>query len=165
MIARWLALGSLLLTLSLSGCAGYRFGAASLHRPDILTIHVPIAESDTYRRHLGEWLTEALVEEIENNTPMKVVTAARADSILRTRIVGQNKRTLIEDRFDVPRDIELATGVYFEWVDRNGRLLARWNVTQSADLIPEGGQSITTAQQETIRKLARQVVQRLEAGW
>ena len=47
------------------GCAGYRFGAASLYPPDIQTVYVPVFESNSFRRNLSEWLTEAVCKEIE----------------------------------------------------------------------------------------------------
>ena len=43
----------------LSGCAGYQIGNRALYRPDIRTVHVPVVQSDSYRRYLGERLTEA----------------------------------------------------------------------------------------------------------
>ena len=68
--------------LLLPGCAGYQLGQRSLYRPDIRTIHVPVVHSDSFRRHLGERLTEAIVKEIELKTTYKVVDAGSADSVL-----------------------------------------------------------------------------------
>ena len=48
-----------------SGCAAYRFGSASLFRPGIRTVHVPVVRNDTFRHDLGVRLTEAIVREIE----------------------------------------------------------------------------------------------------
>ena len=66
----------------LSGCAGYQIGNRPLYRPDIRTVHVPVVQSESYRRYLGERLTEAIVKEIELRTPYKVVDEASADSVL-----------------------------------------------------------------------------------
>ena len=52
--------------LILPGCAGYQLGNANLFVPGIHTVHVPMFQSDTYRRNLSEWLTEAVVKEIES---------------------------------------------------------------------------------------------------
>src|SRR6188508_556309 len=76
------------LVLAFSGCAGYQLGNRSLYRPDIRTVHVPMAVSDSYRRHLGEKLTEAVVKEIELKTPYKIVDSDSADSVLSLRLVS-----------------------------------------------------------------------------
>jgi len=57
-------------------------GTRTLYPPDIHTVYVPIIESNSYRRQLGEWLTEAVAKEIENVTPFKVVNTPEADSVL-----------------------------------------------------------------------------------
>jgi hypothetical protein len=159
----------------LSGCAGYQLGSRSLYRPDIRTIHVPVVESDSYRRYLGERLTEALVKEIELKTPYKVVGAAEADSILTCRIVSESKRVLGENRFDEPRDVEADFFVQVSWVDRRGDLIMSHNdipvqplllnVSQTANFVPEGGQSLATAHQEAIRRLADQIRGQMELAW
>ena len=78
----------------LPGCAGYQLGQRSLYRPDIRTVHVPVVQSDSYRRYLGERLTEAVVKEIELRTPYKVVDSESADSVLNVRLVSESKRIL-----------------------------------------------------------------------
>lgn len=160
---------------SLPGCAIYRFGQQSLYRPDIRTVHVPIVESDSFRRNLGERLTEALVREIELKTPYKVVGADRADSVLRARLVTENKRVINETGFDDPRDLETDYFVQLSWTDRRGDLIMNHcdvpasplliNVSQVSNFVPEAGQSLSTAQQEVITKLAEQIVGQMEAPW
>ena len=66
----------------LAGCASYQVGSESLYAPDVATVYVPMIESDSYRRDLGERLTEAVIKEIELKTPYKVVGTPDADSIL-----------------------------------------------------------------------------------
>ena len=46
-------------------------------------------ESDSYRRDLGERLTEAVIKEIELKTPYKVVGTPDADSILSVQLLGR----------------------------------------------------------------------------
>src|SRR3954467_2368839 len=85
-----------------SGCAGYQIGNRALYRPDIRTVHVPVIQSDSYRRYLGERLTEAIVKEIELRTPYKVVGADAADSVLSVRLVSDSKRVIANNRFSEP---------------------------------------------------------------
>src|SRR6266576_327238 len=78
--------------LSLSGCIGYHAGTNSLYAADVATVYVPMIESDSYRRDLGERLTEAIVKEIELKTPYKVVSTPDADSILYARLQVDTRR-------------------------------------------------------------------------
>lgn len=158
--------------LLLPGCAGWQFGQRSLYRQDITTVHVPIVQSDSFRRNLGERLTEAIVKEIELKTPYKVVDAASADSILACRIASESKRVLSESRNDDARDIDTDFFVQMSWSDRRGDLIAGGgrlpfsplllNISQQASFVPEGGQSLATAQQEAIQRLAEQIVGQME---
>ena len=163
----------LAISLAPCGCAGFRWGAGSLYRPDIRTVHVPVIQSDSLRRNLGERLTEAVVKEIELRTPYKVVSAASADSVLHVRIVGEGKRVIAENINDEPRDIEVDLGVGVSWIGRQGEPLiqrtaipAPWlgtSIGQTANFVPEAGQSLALAQQEAIVKLAEQIVDQMEA--
>ena len=82
--------------LSSPGCAGYQLGNQSLYPSDIKTVFVPVFECDSFRRNLGERLTEAVVKEIERKTPYKVVGSPDADSILAGRIITERKGVLSE---------------------------------------------------------------------
>jgi hypothetical protein len=157
------------------GCAGYQLGNRSLYRPDIRTVHVPMVQSDSFRRNLGERLTEAMVKEIELKTPYKVVDSASADSVLSVRLVSDGKRVLSENRFDEPRDIESDFYIQVSWIDRRGDLIMNHNdvpaaplllnIGQQANFVPEGGQSLATAHQEALQRLAEQIVGQMELAW
>ena len=164
-----------LLLCLVGGCAGYQVGAQSMFRPDVRTVYVPIFESTSFRRHLGERLTEAVIKEIEDRTPYKVVHSPDADSVLNGQIVAEEKRVTAEDAFDVPRNIDTNLVVQVHWYDRHNGLIMQSSalaiapvaltVAQSASFIPEAGQSGATAQQEAIDRLARQIVTQMEMPW
>ena len=76
------------------GCAGYQVGHRSLYRPDIRTVHVPVVQSDSFRRYLGERLTEhdasipltltssgAVHLRMRENRPLQAVFSRRAGGI------------------------------------------------------------------------------------
>jgi hypothetical protein len=171
------ATGLLLLycAANLQGCAGYQLGNRSLYRSDIHTVYVPVIESDSLRRNLGERLTEALIREIELNTPYKVVGTPDADSTLQCRLQDDRKRLLVETRTDEPRSLEWGTSVYVTWVDRQGQPLmqrsqypvpgAALEVAQETSFVPEAGQSVVTAQQEAMERLARQIRSAMQLWW
>ncbi|MCA9266965.1 MAG: hypothetical protein KDA41_00765 [Planctomycetales bacterium] len=157
------------------GCAGYQIGTGSLYRPDVRTVHVPIFQSDSFRRQLGERLTEAVVKRIERVTPYKVVHTPYADSVLRGRVVSDRKSIITESAFDEGRDVEVNLRVEASWTDRNGNLLGGdfsqpvpavlLSFSGSGHFLPEGGQSYATAQQDAIERLAKQIVEQMEAPW
>jgi hypothetical protein len=158
----------------LPGCAGpYRVGNDTLYPPDIHTVYVPMFESESFRRHLGEKLTEAVIKQIESDTTFKVVRGG-ADSVLSGRIVMDTKRTIVENRFDDPRNLEYNLQVLVTWADSRGAVLAEQAVAlppalidigAQSDIVPEFGRSVASEQQQAIDDLARQIVGLMELPW
>jgi hypothetical protein len=158
-----------------SGCATYHIGNQSLYPTEIHTVYVPMFESVSFRRNLGERLTEAVMKEIEEKTPYKVVADPNADSTLSGRIVEEGKQVLINTRVDDPRELQVNMRVQVGWIDRQGRMLRQSpNIPLPAELIdvqgtgtlaPEVGQSVEVAQQEAIQRIATQIVSLMEKPW
>ncbi len=170
-----LSLVAVLLTVALTGCAGYQFGTRTLYNPDIRTIYVPVVRNDTFRHNLGVQLTEALQKSVELHTPYKIVANPNTDSTLTCRLTSETKRTVTEAITDEPRVIEGLLTVELTWTDRRGNLLMEnrfvptgelaYYFVQDADFVPEGGQSISTAHMRVIERLAEQIVQQMESRW
>ena len=157
-----------LLAITFSGCAGYNLGNQNLFRNDIRSVHVPIFESDSDRRFLGQRLTEAVVKQVELGTPLTITDPSIANSFLRGRLVREQKNTVTENQFDDGRAVRTSFRVEIDWVDRAGvSLMPRRSVIidHNVDFIPEGGQSLATAQQELIERIAREVVGQMEIPW
>jgi Lipopolysaccharide-assembly len=171
----WLWIFGLWLLFASLGCVNYRMGARSLYAPDIQTVYVPMIESTSYRRYMGEWLTEAVVKRIEQVTPYKVVNTPEADSILTVRIITDTKQTLMESYTDEPREQQFTLQISASWVNRNGDQLGQPvnvplppslnPINQSANLFPELGQSTSSAEMQDVQWLAVQVVSMMEAPW
>jgi len=163
------------LFLLLTGCASYRVGNQTLYAPDVRTVYVPMIETNSFRRDLGERLTEAVVKEIELKTPFKVVGTPDADSVLSARMVGETKRVTIENQNDDPRAVEINMAVEITWLNRRRAPLRAPTtlalppdllpVANTSTLIPEAGQSIATSQQQAIVRLAQQIVSTMEEPW
>jgi Lipopolysaccharide-assembly len=150
------------------GCRGYHLGNQYSFRNDIRTVHVAMAESDSYRPFQGQQLTEAIVKQIESQTPYTITEPALADSILRTRLMRESKRVAGENRFDDARTVEYGWQLEVTWVDRSGvPLMSRQvlYVNDDSTFIPEGGQSLGSAQTALVVNLARQIVGQMEAAW
>jgi hypothetical protein len=169
------ACGFAALLLLLGGCAGYQIGNQSLYPQDIRTVYVPMFQSNSFRRNLGERLTEAVVKQIEATTPYKVVSESKADSVLSGRIVGEHKSVLVPNLSGNAREIQVAMTVQVSWVDRRGRMLRETkpiplpaemvDVAGTGNVVPEVGQSIATAQQQAICRMAQEIVGLMENPW
>ncbi len=167
--------GGMLALLLLTGCAGYQIGNQTLYPCEVRTVYVPVFPSVSFRRNLGERLTEAVVKEIENKTPYKVVNDRNADSVLSGKIVAENKRVLVPSNTGNAREIQTGMSIEVSWIDRKGRMLRQASpiplpediaqIDGTGDVVPEVGQSMTTAQQEAICKLAQQIVGLMEKPW
>jgi hypothetical protein len=158
----------------LSGCAGYHVGNESLFPADIHTVFVPMFESDSFRRDLGEQLTEAVCKEIESRGPMKVVGTPNADGVLTGRIVADTKHALFREPNNEARDIESGIAVRVSFADRRGNLIHAGQVplppelidiNNTAHIIPEYGSSTISAQQKIMKRLAKQIVDLMEVPW
>jgi hypothetical protein len=156
------------------GCAGYRMGARSLYPPDIETVYVPMIESNSYRRNLGEWLTEAVIKLIETDTPFKVVNTPNADSVLSCRITSDSKNLAMNSPTSEGRELRVNFDVLVKWLDRKGDPLkpeqsipapTGLSIQDGANMFPELGQSISSSQQTGIQRLAEQIVSMMEAAW
>jgi len=175
-------LAAVVFTAGLTGCAGYRAGALSLYPGGIQTVHVPIFESKSFRRGMGERLTEAVQKQIEKETPYRVVgSPEQADTILRGQIVNDTKRVTAGSKSGYPRAVELNVVVQTQWIDRRtGRGIGRLGpqgqlpacnmllepfVSADSTVVPQVGQSIATGYQETMVELAEQIVNNMQMPW
>ncbi len=156
------------------GCARYHVGIRSLYQADIRTVYVPMFHSDSYRRGLGEMLTEAVIKEIEMRTTFKVVHSPDADSILTGRIGADQKVVTIENANDDPREVRYDLTVEVSWQNRKGDLIVQQalplppelvTVWGSSTIVAEVGQSTATAQAQMMQRLAAQIVDLMEVPW
>ena len=148
--------------IAIAGC-GYTLGTQTLH--DVRTVHVPVFQSDSFRRNLDYLLTEAVQREIRTRTPYRLEDADTADTILKGKIIDIRKNVLSETRYDDPRELQLMVGAEVTWVDRrSGQILHQQTfpissaLTQQASAVsfaPEVGQSLATAQQEAATQIGR----------
>lgn len=161
--------------ITVGGCAPYRMGINSLYSCNVRTVYVPVFESNSFRRNLGERLTEAVQKEIERRTPYKVVGSPDADSVLTGRIMTETKAPSVQAPTAEPRELQTYFTVQIGWIDRNGVDLQPMQpiplpasfiqAFNNGNFYPEVGQSISTAQQDQINALARQIVGLMETPW
>lgn len=160
------------LGLLLPGC-GYMVGQS--YSPELRTVSVPIFENTGYRRGIEFQLTEAVQKEITRRTPYRLAKGPEADTRLTGKIVDVRKDVLGETSQDDPRELQLTYLVRVSWEDlRNGQILAQQEVPIApadipligqAEMAPEVGQSLATATQDAIDRLARRIVDMMEVPW
>lgn len=169
---RWIsALLLVSLMLPVGGC-GYIVGGP--YRQDIRTVHVPIFESSSFRRDVELQLTEAVHKEIQKQTHFRLVKGVDADTRLTGQIVRISKYPLSESALDDPRELQYTMAVQVSWKDlRSGREQNQSvpiapevvDLLSTADFAPEIGQSMATARQQAVERLARQIVQMMQFPW
>ncbi len=153
---------------AIAGCKAYQFGAPTLHNCTIRSVYVPMIESDSFRRFLGPRLTEAVIKQIELDTPFVIAAPENADSFLVAKILRDTKSVQGETINDDPRVLEAGIQVEVTWTDRSGNPLSQRQlirISRDVDFIPEVGQSLTTAHQEIINKIASDIVNQMETPW
>ena len=162
--------------LLLSGCAGYQIGNQSLYPPEIHTVYVPMFEFEqlppqpgrTADRSRGQrdrgqnavtkssatrtptaFFPAASSEKPRDSwCPTSPATPAKAKSTCGSKSVGSTARAACSAPpvpFPAPRKSPSVTG--------------------TGDVVPEVGQSIATAQQQAICRLAEQIVGLMEKPW
>lgn len=156
----------------------------------IRTVRVPIFKNETMRQGLEFELTKAIVREIEAKTPYKVVSGeGHADTELTGTITLMNKAVVLPTPLNEIRQGEMVLAAAVQWKDlRTGEYLTRPRtgpgslppdappgaqfippppvmITSTADFAPELGESITTAQQKNVNRMAIQIVSMMEKAW
>jgi len=211
------------------------YTTAPNYRADIHSVRVPLFKNKTFWRGLEFDLTQAVVDEIEKTTRMKVVSDGPADTELIGTITLYTKATLNVSPVNEVREAETTLVVEVLWKDlRTGEILSRPSrrpgeplpidaiplptlppgsptipatptgpnaplppgtsapdaapagagsgllpppppgpppgagpvvIRSVAGFIPELGQSLTTAQQKNVQRLAVQIVSMMEKPW
>ena len=158
----------LLLLLLLLGMSGCGYTQKELFPETYRTVAVPIFENRTFYRHVAMDLSEALIKEVEQRTPYKVVAPATADTILQGTVV-QVEQTPLSRRpgSGVPEELEVRIVVNFEWKDlQAGQVLrsragfdavGRYVVTRPV------GEPFEHAQHTAVQRLATDIVSAMRA--
>ena len=115
------------------------------------------------------------MKEIEKSTPYKVVDEAHADTTLLGAIVQETKTVLVPDLSGDAREVQTTISVQVSWVDNKNAKIRDdkcvplpqeiADVSGSSNLVPEMGQTVATAQQEAICRIAKQIVGLMEKPW
>lgn len=110
------ALALALVTLSLSGCAGYQMGSVKPQAySHIQTISVPTFENRTLEPRVSVLVTNAVIKQIQMDGTYKVSTTPNADAELRGVISRIERRQLRSARTDTFTSTELQSYLVIRW--------------------------------------------------
>jgi hypothetical protein len=162
----------LALVLWPAGC-GYNIGAP--FSPEIRSVHVPVFKSGSNRRFIEFELTEAVQKQIQQRSHFRLVKESDADTRLTGRIVDLRKSALGMTQYSDARELQVNLIVEVTWEDlRTGRIIGQQRVPLPPEMLqlaaqgefaPEVGQSLATADQVAIDRLARNIVDMMEMPW
>ena len=155
-----------LAALALLASCGYTTG--SLVSPTYRTIAVPVFDNPT-KRHDLEWeLTQAVVEEIQSRTGLRVVDSSDSpDLVLRGSLVDvdedvlshRERQRIRESAYFLTADIEVVEG-------HTGKsVVAKDRVSERESFVSSIGEDVRTARAEANRALAERIVRKLESTW
>jgi hypothetical protein len=154
--------------LAAEGGCGYSVHAP--FDPKIKTVYIPIFHSITYRRDLNLQLNELIIKEMERRTPFRHVgKIENADTILEGTIILADKNIVVENPFNLPRQLTSTVNATVRWM-HNPPLKEELDqqptvVSETVNFVPEVGETSMTAFYRANQALAKQIVDMMETAW
>jgi hypothetical protein len=147
---------------------GYAF--AEPYDASVRTVGVPIFANQTFARGTDLTLTDAIVKQIQQQTPWRVVAPERADTVIEGVITNAELGVLSNDpRTGLTQEQTYRLTIRFSWRDnRTGETrVARENFTATGVFAPArgAGERIEVGQRDAIDELARDIVATMRSAW
>jgi hypothetical protein len=164
---RWAGLLAAVIIAPVAGC-GYSIRAP--FDKSVKTVFVPVFKTQSFRRDLNLNLTEMIQKEIMYRTPYKVVgKPEEADTILDGTINFANKNTVVENPFNLPRELNASVNVRVKWTHNPPTEIEEKRpatvIAETVNFVPEVGETSLTAYYKVNQNLAAQIVDMMEKPW
>ncbi len=164
-------LAALLVSLSLSGCAGYRIGNVKPHYLEgVRTIAVPTFRNETYQPRLEVLLTNTVIKQLQQDGTFQITTEDKADAVLGGTIHAVRRTPARSVRGNVlaTTEFNLTVGVRYTLVGRNGQpIIPLTQVAGTTSFFV--GSDVTTDQRQALplamEDLAVRLASQLSEGW
>jgi hypothetical protein len=159
---------ALLVAVLAATIAGCGYSVRPPYDDRVKTVYVPVFRSVTFRRDVNFQLTELVIKEIENRTPFKVVgKPENADTTLEGVVNFTDKNLIVENPFNLPRQLTATMTVAVTWTDNRTekKVTDPVIVTELYNFFPELGETSSAAFLRVNEKLARQIVGMMEKKW
>jgi len=142
----------------------------SAHPQGYRTVAVGIFENRTYERDISRNLTDAIVKEIQQSTPYRVTSPAKADTVLRGSIRHVKLRELSKSlATGLSEEMVMQVTVDYEWVDmRTGKpIVSRQGFSGSGTFISSLPQTepIDLGGFNAVQQMAADIVASMQADW
>ncbi len=155
------------------GCAtdpSTGWSARSPWPADVRTVAIDIFRNDTFNRTVAFELADALVKEIEARTPYKVTGVSNADTILTGRIRSVDLRQLSKSTLTgLSEEVTIRVTIDLEWRDlrTNDPILSLESFSSHGLFVPSRptGEPIELGEFAAVQKLARDIVDQMQAPW
>ena len=162
-----LRIGLVVLAAAVGGC-GYSIRAP--FDKSVKTVFVPIFKTQSFRRDLNTNLCELIQKEIMQRTPYKVVGRPEdADTILEGTINYADKNIVVENPFNLPRELNATIAVSVKWTHNPPTEVEKARlptlVSETVNFVPEVGETSLTAFYRVNQRLAAQIVDMMEQPW
>jgi len=158
-----------MLLVMLTGCG---YSTRELYPAQYRTVAVPNFDNRTFDREVEFELREALIKEIEQRTPYKVVrTPGAADTLLEGTVVEVQRSAISRQQgTGLPQEVEVTVMVDFVWRDlRSGEDLRGYRgFSATGQYVPVRtvGEFDVTAKHRAVQRLAQDIVSTMrEDGW
>ena len=156
-----------LAALASSGC-GYSFRAP--YDKSISTVYVPMFKSQTFSRDVEKMLTELVQKGIGRRTPYRLVDEVdNADTILTGTINYVDKNILVENPFNLPRQLTRTVNASVNWVHNPPTEAEKTReptiISETLNFVPEVGETSVTVTYQACQRLADQIVDMMEQPW
>ncbi len=153
--------------VAMCGC-GYSIRAPYDKR--IKTVFVPVLKTQSFRRDLNLNLCEMIQKEIMHRTPYKVVgTPEDADTILEGTINYADKNIVVENPFNLPRELNGTMSVSVKWTHNPPTDAEKAQIPtiimETVNFVPEVGETSLTAFYRLNQNIAAQIVDMMEQPW
>jgi hypothetical protein len=165
------AMAVALATALIAGC-GYTVRPP--YDPNIRTVYVPPFRSRTFRRDVNLMLTEEVIKEIERRSPFKVVgKESLADTTLAGEINFTDKNVVVENPFNLPRQLNATLTASVSWTDNRAKKVigdpimnnGAMTVTTIYNFFPEVGETSEAAFLRSCQSMAKEIVGAMEQKW
>jgi hypothetical protein len=166
----WQPLRLLVPALALTVLCGCGYSVRAPYDKKVKTVFVPILKTQSFRRDLNVNLTELIQKEIMHRTPYKVVgTPEEADTVLEGTITFVNKNIVVENPYNLPRELNAMVNVNVKWTHNppteDEEKQPYTVVSETVNFVPEIGETALTAYYKVNQRLAAQIVDMMEFPW
>ena len=168
-----LALVSSAIAIAPAGCAGdpgTGYASGALYSSKYRSVALPIFDNATYDRPISNYVSEALLKEIQMSTPYGVTAEGRADTVLRGKVTAVRLQTMSQSvATGLPEEMSYTVTVDYDWVDmRTGAtIVSRKGYQVSAVFVASNTNTepIDLGRFEAADMLARDIVASMQGDW